>query len=227
MPGRRDLMLSMVRQEGFASVQQLRTLAKVSVATARRDIRILAAEGLVEPIHGGARRPAPRDSGAGRPSHVLTDFVRSEVHPGMTIGICGSRLAGEVAVALAEVADLRVVTNSLAVWQCANVNTAIGTSLDLILVPGELSRRGVLTGMLAIASVERFRYDLVFVCGSDFSESTGLAAPDLAEAAIDRSFIAGAGQVAVVTHSHVQGDNCAAIVCEGSEIDAVLDLAVP
>ena len=226
MIGRRDLMLSMVRQEGFASVQQLRTLGKVSVATARRDIQILAAEGLVEPIRGGARRPAARDSGMGRPSSVLTDFVGSAVRPGMTIGVCGSRLADDVAVALAEVPDLHVVTNSLAVWRCANENSAIATNLELILIPGELTRRGVLTGMLAIASVERFRYDLVFVCGSDFNALTGLAAPDLGEAAVDRSFIAGAARVAVVTDSQAQGENCAAIVCDGSAIEAVLDLAV-
>jgi DeoR/GlpR family transcriptional regulator of sugar metabolism len=218
-------MLSMVRKEGFASVQQLRTLAKVSVATARRDIQILAAEGLVEPIRGGARRPTPGTTATAPSSPALTDFVQSAVRPGMTIGICGSRLAGEVAVALAEVPELRVVTNSLAVWQCANVNTAIGSNLELILIPGELTRRGVLTGMLAIASVERFRYDVVFVCGSAFTESTGLAAPDLSEAALDRSFIGRAGQVALVTHSQVQGENCAAIVSDGSEIDVVLDLA--
>ncbi len=226
MTGRRDLMLSMVREEGFASVQQLRTLAKVSVATARRDIQILAAEGLVEPIRGGARRPTPGNSAAPS-SPALTDYVQSTVRPGMTIGICGSRLAGEVAVALAEVPELRVVTNSLAVWQCANVNAAIGSNLELILIPGELTRRGVLTGMLAIASIERFRYDVVFVCGSVFTETTGLAAPDLGEAAIDRSFIGRAGRVALVTHSQVQGENCAAIVSDGSEIDAVLDLAAP
>jgi DeoR/GlpR family transcriptional regulator of sugar metabolism len=225
MIGRRDLMLSMVRQEGFASVQQLRTLGKVSVTTARRDIQILAAEGLVESIHGGARRPVPRRSTAGRPSRVLTDFVGSAVRPGMTIGVCGSRLADDVAVALAEVPDLRVVTNSLAVWQRANENSAISTNLELILIPGELTRRGVLTGMLAIASIEGFRYDLVFVCGSDFNALTGLAAPDLGEASVDRSFIVRAARVAVVTDSLAQGENCAAIVCDGTAIEVVLDLA--
>ena len=225
MPGRRDLMLSMVRQEGFASVQQLRALAKVSVATARRDIQILAAEGLVEPIHGGARRPAPRGSGMGLPSRVLAEFVESAVRPGMTIGICGSQLADEVAVALTGVPDLRVVTNSLAVWQRANVNSASSSNLELILVPGELTRRGVLTGMLAIASVERFRYDLVFVCGTAFTASAGLGAPDLGEAAIDRSFIGSATRVAVVTDSQAGAENCTAIVCDGSAIEALLDLA--
>ena len=53
-PQRRELIRSLVRDEGIVRVEDLRQNLKVSVATIRRDLEILEENGKLQRVHGGA-----------------------------------------------------------------------------------------------------------------------------------------------------------------------------
>ncbi len=53
-PQRRELIRSLVRDEGIVRVEDLRKNLEVSVATIRRDLEILEEEGKLQRVHGGA-----------------------------------------------------------------------------------------------------------------------------------------------------------------------------
>ena len=53
-PQRRELIRSLVRDEGIVRVEDLRQNLKVSVATIRRDLEILEENGRLQRVHGGA-----------------------------------------------------------------------------------------------------------------------------------------------------------------------------
>ena len=53
-PQRRELIRSLVRDEGIVRVEDLRLNLKVSVATIRRDLEILEENGKLQRVHGGA-----------------------------------------------------------------------------------------------------------------------------------------------------------------------------
>ena len=53
-PQRRELIRSLVRDEGVVRVEDLRLNLKVSVATIRRDLEILEENGKLQRVHGGA-----------------------------------------------------------------------------------------------------------------------------------------------------------------------------
>ncbi len=67
---RRRQILERVRRNGGASINELARDFSVSPVTAHRDLQVLAREGLVERIHGGAR------SLDGDAQQIETDFMK-------------------------------------------------------------------------------------------------------------------------------------------------------
>jgi len=56
---RQSLILQTVRSDGSARVSDLTQRLGVSDMTIRRDLEVLARDGLVEKVHGGAVLPEP------------------------------------------------------------------------------------------------------------------------------------------------------------------------
>ena len=57
-PHERQLQIDeMIRREGEVSVDELAMRFDVSTETIRRDLSLLAEDGRVQKVHGGARRP--------------------------------------------------------------------------------------------------------------------------------------------------------------------------
>ena len=69
---RRARILERIQRDGGASVRELATEYGVSAITVHRDLERLAAEGLIERVHGGAR---PTGSGSAR-QQVATDWAK-------------------------------------------------------------------------------------------------------------------------------------------------------
>ena len=62
---RRALVLRLLGRDGVAPLADIARLAGASEATVRRDLARLAAEGLVERVHGGAVAPGPAGGSGG------------------------------------------------------------------------------------------------------------------------------------------------------------------
>jgi DeoR/GlpR family transcriptional regulator of sugar metabolism len=146
----------------------------------------------------------------------------------MTIGICGAHPPAELVSAIDSLPELRLVTNSLTAWlRLTSSGSVHPNQPELAIVAGGVNGRGAVTGMLAIASVERFRFDLVLVCDVAFEETIGLTAPSLGEAAIARAFIRGASEVVAITVAPSGTEYGGVVVCGPEAVAAVLEQPGP
>ena len=125
---RRLLVLRLLRQDRFASLAELTRLSGASAATVRRDLARLAAEGLVERVHGGATVAAdpatpgptpevPLDERVGIASEKKRRIARRAATmcaDGDTIIVDGGSTTLQLVPFLRGL-RLRVITNSLAI----------------------------------------------------------------------------------------------------------------
>src|ERR1700761_2616466 len=122
---RQSLILQVVRSDGSARVSDLTARLGVSDMTIRRDLEVLARDGLVEKVHGGAVLPGPPASHEPgfeakfvleRPEkNAIARTAASMVTPGMAIAVAGGTTTFELAQCLLDVPGLTIVTNSLRV----------------------------------------------------------------------------------------------------------------
>src|SRR2546430_15869959 len=122
---RQSLILQAVRSDGSARVSDLTQRLGVSDMTIRRDLEVLARDGLVEKGHGGAVLPgSPASHEPGfeaklvleRPEETSVDrAAASMVTPSTASAIGGRTTTVELAQCLLDVPGRTIVTNSLRV----------------------------------------------------------------------------------------------------------------
>lgn len=163
------LLLEMVNQNSIMTVKDLITQLGVSDMTIRRDLDELADSGKLVRIHGGAQSVASSD--ATELSHVEKKELHLEqkhqiaqraaqmINEGDTIYIGPGTTQELIVHYVDDIADLRVVTNSLPVfesWQNKNV--------DLVLVGGNFRERsGAFIGGLASDTLGDLKFNKSFV----------------------------------------------------------------
>ena len=122
---RQSLILQAVRSDGSARVSDLTQRLGVSDMTIRRDLEVLARDGLVEKVHGGAvlpGTPASHEPGfeaklvLERPEKTaIARAAASLVTPGTAIAVAAGTTTFALAQCLLDVPGLTIVTNSLRV----------------------------------------------------------------------------------------------------------------
>ncbi|GIW87067.1 MAG: DeoR family transcriptional regulator [Isosphaeraceae bacterium] len=163
---RRQRILELVRQQGFATLEELVEGLGVSESTVRRDLEALDLAGAVKRTHGGAvyagevrGLPALDDRAgtAAEEKRAIGRVVAGLLAEGSTVLLDGGTTTLEVARALVG-RSLQVVTNSLPIAQLL----APQKDIDLILIGGYVyPRTGVALGPIAIACMEALRVDVV------------------------------------------------------------------
>ena len=122
---RQALILQAVRSDGSARVSDLTQQLGVSDMTIRRDLEVLARDGLVEKVHGGAVLPgSPSTHEPGfedklvleRPEkNTIARTAAALVRPGTAVAIASGTTTFALAQCLLDVPGLTIVTNSLRV----------------------------------------------------------------------------------------------------------------
>ncbi len=192
---RQERLLQLLEREGRISVAQICQQFEVSEATARRDLEMLAVEGQLRRVHGGAiaMRQAPpelpiheRSREQGAEKHRIGARAAALVQPGQTIFLGSGSTVAEMAACLRDVPNLTVITNSL------QVVNALALARDLSLVclggyfrPSELSFIGHITEQ-ALAEV---RADQVFIGTRAIDIEAGLTNAYLPETMTDRAIL--------------------------------------
>ncbi|MEU8352652.1 DeoR/GlpR family DNA-binding transcription regulator, partial [Streptomyces sp. NPDC048845] len=122
---RRALILDEVRRRGGVRVNELTRRLSVSDMTVRRDLDVLARQGMVEKVHGGAVPVAEASShepGFEAKSSLepgakesIARAAAALVAPGSAIALSGGTTTFALAHHLLDVPELTVVTNSVRV----------------------------------------------------------------------------------------------------------------
>jgi DeoR/GlpR family transcriptional regulator of sugar metabolism len=214
---RQNRILDEVRHRGAVRVSELSLLLDVSDMTIRRDLDVLASQGQLDKVHGGAttrRSPSTDEPGfeAKRDRQTIEKEAIAEaavalVAPGSAVGLSAGTTTWTLARRLAQVPDLTVVTNSTRV---ADVLVAASRSHggliatpDVILTGGVRTPSDALVGPIAVSSLESLHLDLVFLGVHGMDPRAGFTTPNMLEADTDRALVA-AGRRLVVVADHTK-----------------------
>ncbi|HEY1623022.1 MAG TPA: DeoR/GlpR family DNA-binding transcription regulator [Streptosporangiaceae bacterium] len=206
---RQSLILQTVRSDGSARVSDLTQRLGVSDMTIRRDLEVLAREGLVEKVHGGAVLPgSPASQEPGfeaklvleRPEKTaIARAAASLVRPGTAIALAGGTTTFGLAQCLLDVPGLTIVTNSLRVTNLFNGTRGLDSQADsVVLTGGVRTPSDSLVGPVADLTIRSLHFDLLFLGCYGIDVEAGLTTPNLAEAETNRTLIRVARRVVVL-----------------------------
>ncbi|MFH8484563.1 DeoR/GlpR family DNA-binding transcription regulator [Streptomyces longisporoflavus] len=216
-----------VREAGRMGVAELADLTGASDMTIRRDLEVLADQGVIERYHGGARslllrgeEPpfALREREGLEAKRRIAEEVASLIADGESIVIDSGTACLEVARA---VRRRRVTVMPLSL-HAVNVLSS-GPRLTL-LVPGGRPRPGelALTGPLTEASLAALRFDTAVIGCCGLNATHGLTAYDLDDAVVKRAAIASAQRVIAVADAPKLSRTALAFVAPASALHAVV-----
>jgi DeoR/GlpR family transcriptional regulator of sugar metabolism len=206
---RQSLILQAVRSDGSARVSDLTQRLGVSDMTIRRDLEVLARDGLVEKVHGGAVLPGtPASPEPGfeaklvleRPEkNAIARAAARLVRPGTAIAVAAGSTTLALAQCLLDVPGLTIVTNSLRVMNAFSGTRGLdGTADSVILTGGVRTASDALVGPMADLTIRSLHFDLLFLGCFGFDAEAGLTTPNLAEAETNRTFIRVARRVVLL-----------------------------
>jgi DeoR/GlpR family transcriptional regulator of sugar metabolism len=216
-PERQKQILSMLARQGRLSVNEIVEQFSISVATARRDLESLAAQGKAQRVHGGviAAEQAP-------PELPILERENEQADEKIRIGRATAELIAdketvflgsgttvlEVAKNLRDRKNLTVITNSLPVLNAlAGIKEITVISLGGMLRDSELSFIGHITEQ-ALAEV---RADKVIVGTRGISLEHGLTNDYLQETLTDRAILK-IGREVIIVADHTKVNRVATVL---------------
>lgn len=204
---RHRLIGELLRRQAEASVEELTVACGASGATIRRDLEVLASNGVLRRVHGGARSLIVSGENPGYGQREIEDqavkvriaaavagLLRDREH----VWLDGGTTATEIARTLRgrELTLMPMSVRSLTTVTADDPNAGQRPALLLpggSLVPGELCFRGP----LAEANIRSLRFDTAVVTPCALNLKDGLLAHDLDDAAVKRAGLESAARVIV------------------------------
>lgn len=223
---RKRHLLEVLRRAGLIVAKDLSRELGLSEDTIRRDLRELAADGLLQRVHGGALPASP----------ATGDFsarLRVATHEKKTIGRQAARMVrrgqvvvldgGTTAVQIARhfPPDLRatVVTHSPTIA----VELVEHPNIDVILIGGKLFKHSVVSvGSAAVEAIGRIHADTYFMGVTGIHPGIGLTTGDFEEAHIKRALSASAAETIVLASSEKLNAASAYVIAPLSEITGMI-----
>lgn len=222
---RHQEILALAKQNGYLSTDELTRVFKVTSQTIRRDINELCSRGLLRRYHGGAGLPSSVENVDYSDRQVLNhdekiriaQRVAQQIPDNASLFINIGTTTEEVAKALLEHKNLRVITNNL------NVATLLSDhpNFEVIVAGGVVRRdRGVI-GESTIDFIKQFKVDFGIIGISGIDLDGTLLDFDYREVRVTQAIIENARQVFLVTDHSKFGCNPMVRLGHLSEIDAL------
>lgn len=203
---RQSYILERVRTAGAVRVSDLTEALSVSDMTVRRDLDLLARQGLVEKVHGGATAPALNSTDepgfetkselARKEKDAIAALAVTLVRPGCAVGLSAGTTTWTLAHRLLDVPGITVVTNSV---EIASVfYRSPRPDQTIVLTGGVRTPSDALVGPVAVATLRSLNLDIVFLGVHGMDEHIGFTSPNLLEAETSRALARAARRLAVV-----------------------------
>jgi DeoR/GlpR family transcriptional regulator of sugar metabolism len=204
MEERQSRILDLLKLEGRVETETLANTLEVSRETIRRDILQLEAVGLVRRVHGGAVSLKPlieasvheRRFRLAEEKHVISRAAAALISPGQSCFVDGGTTTAIFATALAAIANVTVITNSL------NVAAAIRQArprADVILAGGQVAEDGSANyGEFTIEQLQRFNTDVAILSPVGLHPEKGMTYYAMPETQVARVMQSRAGRTIVL-----------------------------
>jgi DeoR/GlpR family transcriptional regulator of sugar metabolism len=204
---RQSYILDRVRERGAVRVSDLTRALEVSDMTVRRDLDVLAGQGLLDKVHGGATAPGrtstdepgfeAKSARQRTEKDAIARVAAAMVRPGSAVGLSAGTTTWTLAHHLLEGPGITVVTNSV---QIATVfYQSPRPDQTVVLTGGVRTPSDALVGPVAVATLRSLNLDLVFLGVHGMDDRTGFTSPNLLEAETSRALARSARRLAVVS----------------------------
>ncbi len=234
---RRLQILAKVRRNGGASISELARDCAVSLVTVHRDLEMLAQEGLVTRIRGGARAldtqinsvetdfmKRVRQNPAGK--YVIAAEARKQIEEGSTIFIDHSTTCHALARQLERQPPkaLTIVTNSPAIAYELHE-----TTIHLIVTPGDVDQNmRLISGGWTEEFVSHLNFQVAFVSAAGLSIERGLTTTRQSLAGTLRAARQAAQRTVALIDSMKVGRESLLTIFQANELDEIItDDGVP
>ncbi len=199
---RKRLILDVLAREGQVVAKRLSKELDLSEDTIRRDLRELAAEGLLLRVHGGAMPASPTVVALPGRREIATDakaalgrVAAKLIEPGCTVIFDGGTSNLEVVRHLPSEMHFTAITHSPTIAAELEAHPQV----EVILIGGKLFRHSmVAVGAIAIEAISRIRADLFFLGVTGAHAEEGLTTGDMEEAAVKRALIGRSAETVVL-----------------------------
>jgi DeoR family glycerol-3-phosphate regulon repressor len=217
----------MVGEAGQLSVEALAARFGVSAETIRRDLTVLSDGGMIRKVHGGARAPRLQAEGsldermgedAEAKQRIAAKLVQI-VEPGETLFIDTGSTTLACAEALAAVAPLTVITNSVLIARVLGRNDAI----RVLMLGGRYAPGNAQTvGPDTVRQIAAFRADRAILTPAAIDAAGGIMDADLDEAQVARAMHEHARRTVVVSAAAKFGREATFRVCPVAAADMLV-----
>ena len=188
---RKTAILGLLDRDGSVVAKDLAATWEISEDTVRRDLRELAAEGLLQRVHGGALPISPaaadfetRRTVATGEKRIVAQLAASLVSDGQTVFIDGGTTGQALCRALPPDLRATIITHSPTIA----VELTTYPKVDVFLVGGRVYPHSVVTtGAIAAEQIASVSADVFFMGVSGVHHQSGLTTGDAEEAAIKRA----------------------------------------
>ncbi|WP_269506515.1 DeoR/GlpR family DNA-binding transcription regulator [Burkholderia sp. IMCC1007] len=199
---RKKVILDALARDGQVLAAELSAQFGVSEDTIRRDLRELAAEGLLQRVHGGALPASPaiapfaqREALEPEEKRRIARRAAQMIAPGQVAIVDGGTTSALLVSQLPPELRATIVTHSPSVA----VALAAHPSIDVILIGGRLYKHSIVSvGAAAMEGIARIHADLYFMGVTGVHPVAGLSTGDFEEAAIKRALAERAGETVVL-----------------------------
>lgn len=230
---RQSEILRRVRKQSRVDVDDLSAEFGVSAETIRRDLDVLATQGSVRRVHGGATQIKLATEGSlsdrmledseakGEIAQKLSDYLSK----GDTIFVDTGSTTHACAELLAMGPSMTVITNSLNV---ARILGAPRSAHRVFLLGGRYGADNIQTfGPMVIEHISRFQADYAVLTVAAVDAEAGAMDADEAEADVARAMRSAAKKTVILAHGAKMGRRAAFKVCAPGEIDTLISDVPP
>ena len=221
---RRGIILKVIEQQGFVSLQDLAERVRASESTVRRDLEHLDRIGQIRRTRGGAAYVGESitafEERSGRElgrKQGVAQAAANLIESGEAVLLDGGTTTLEVARKLIG-KSLQVVTNSLPI-----INLLVNQPLiELMVIGGYLyPKTGVFLGPLAVSSLEKLHVRRLVMSVGGITED-GLFNSNALLVETERKMIEAAEEVVVVSDSGKLGHSALAHLCALDTVDRLV-----
>ena len=221
---RRRIILGRLERDGKVVASDLVETLGVSEDTVRRDLRDLAARGLVQRVHGGALPAAPAEAAASFAERLERGAQRRAALAEATLPLLegagviildGGTSALEVARRLTHAQRCTVLTNAPPVAAAlANHPRA-----EVVLLGGKLLKAAQVTvGAATVDALRHVRADVAVLGVCSVHPDVGVTATEQEEAEVDRAMVAAAAEVVALATADKLGTASPWVVAELADV---------
>lgn len=225
---RREKILDLLKEDGFAKVIDLSRLFKVTEVTIRQDLEKLESEGLILKEHGGASIKNVEDQVRSFSLHRQENLDKKSsiaqkclefIENGDTIILDSGSTTTEIAKKIKGFKQLTVITNAL------NIALLLGAdpNIDVIMTGGEFKPPTLsLTGQKAADFFKGLNVQKLFLATAGISLKSGLTYPSISDLVVKKAMIDAAEVTYLVADSTKMGKNALASLGALSLIDYII-----